>query len=136
MYLVDTNVISEARKGLRANPGVVAFFRASLPGELYLCVQTIGELRRGVENIRRRGDHLQARQLEGWLDGIATDYADRILSFDTDCAQVWGRLMLPHASSPVDKQIAAIAMIHGLAVVTRNTQDFATTGAKVHNPFI
>jgi predicted nucleic acid-binding protein len=136
MYLVDTNVISESRKGAKANRGVVEFFRASLPGELYLCAQTIGELRRGVENIRGRGDFSQAGQLETWLDRVSADYADRILPFDADCAQVWGRLMSPHASNPIDKQIAAIALIHGLAVVTRNTQDFTATGARVHNPFI
>lgn len=90
MYLVDTNVISEARKGSRANAGVVAFFRSSLAADLYVCVQTVGEIRRGVENIRRRGDLLQAAQLEAWLNLVTKDYGDRILGFDADCAQVWG----------------------------------------------
>ncbi|MBJ7310303.1 type II toxin-antitoxin system VapC family toxin [Rugamonas sp. CCM 8940] len=135
MYLVDTNVISEARKGSKANVGVVEFFRTKPPGELYLCVQTIGEIRRGVENIRGRGDQSQAARLEVWLTLVVEVYADRILDFDVDCAQVWGRLMSPGASHPIDKQIAAIALIHGLEVVTRNTQDFAGTGVKLLNPF-
>lgn len=136
MYLVDTNVISEARKGKKANLGVLKFFQTTDTSDLYLSVQTIGEIRRGLENIRRRGDLPQAKKLEKWLDLVVTDYADRILSFDEECAQVWGRLMSPHHEHPVDKQIAAIALIHDLAVVTRNLEDFLSTGVKVVNPFI
>ena len=68
MYLIDTNVISELRKKRGANPGVREFFEnnsiAKIP--LYLSVITIGELRRGVEMIRHRGDNIQAGQLERW----------------------------------------------------------------------
>ncbi|MDZ4252027.1 MAG: type II toxin-antitoxin system VapC family toxin [Sulfuritalea sp.] len=135
MYLVDTNVISEARKGSKANPGVRKFFRDSDPGQLYLAVQTLGEIRRGLENIRRRGDLPQTRRLEKWLDLIVNDYADRILNFDAACAQVWGRSMSPHHEHPIDKQIAAIALIHDLTVVSRNVQDFRGTGVPVLNPF-
>lgn len=135
MYLVDTNVVSEARKGARAHPGVRAFLRDADPGSLYITVQTIGEIRRGLENIRRRGDSVQARILEQWLAVLLADYGDRILGFDSDCAQVWGKLMSPHPQHPIDKQIAAIALIHDLTVVTRNTADFATTGVRLANPF-
>ena len=136
MYLVDTNVISEARKGRKANAGVVNFLRTNQPGSLYLCVQTIGEIRRGVENIRGRSDQSQATRLEAWLTLVLDEYADRILDFDADCAQVWGRLMSPDASHPIDKQIAAIALINGLVVVTRNTRDFSGTGVQLSNPFV
>jgi len=135
MYIVDTNVISEARKGSKANTGVIDFFRAHQPGDLYLSVLTIGEIRRGVENIRGRGDRKQAKRLEAWLALVLDEYADRILGFDADCAQVWGRLMSPDASHPIDTQIAAIALIHGLDVVTRNIQDFSATGVGLLNPF-
>jgi predicted nucleic acid-binding protein len=135
MYLVDTNVLSEVRKGRRANVGVFDFFATNRPADVYVCVQTIGEIRRGVENIRRRGDHAQTARLEAWLNKVVDEYADRILIFDSDCAQVWGRLMSPHAAHPIDKQIAAIALIHGLDVVTRNVDDFSSTGVKVLNPF-
>ncbi|HEY0490670.1 MAG TPA: type II toxin-antitoxin system VapC family toxin [Telluria sp.] len=135
MYLVDTNVISEARKGRRANPGVLQFFRSTIPADRFLSVQTVGEIRRGIENIRRRGGQDQASRLEVWLDAVISEYANRILSFDSDCAQVWGRLMSPQASSPIDKQIAAIALIHGLVVVTRNIDDFSATSANLLNPF-
>ena len=135
MYLVDTNVISEARKGRKANPGVQRFFRAIEAENLYLSVQTVGEIRRGLENIRHRGDLPQARKLERWLDLVVADYADRILSFDQECAQVWGRLMSPHHEHPIDKQIAAIALIHDLTVATRNVDDFRRTGTRTKNPF-
>lgn len=136
MYLVDTNIISEARKGKKANPGVREFFKKADATDLYLSVQTIGEIRRGLENIRRRGDLLQAGKLEKWLDLVVTDYADGILSFDEACAQVWGRLMSPRREHPVDKQIAAIALIHDLTVVTRNVDDFRGTGVGLSNPFV
>ena len=135
MYLVDTNVISEARKGKEANLGVQKFFQMIEAEELYLSVQTIGEIRRGLENIRHRGDLPQAKKLEKWLDLVVTNYDDRILSFDEECAQVWGRLMSPHHEHPIDKQIAAIALIHDLTVVTRNVNDFRGTGVSLNNPF-
>lgn len=136
MYLVDTNVISEARKGRKANPGVQRFFRAVEAENLYLSVQTIGEIRRGLENIRHRGDLPKARKLEKWLDLVVADYGDRILGFDEECAQVWGRLLSPRHEHPIDKQIAAIALIHDLTVVTRNIDDFRGTGTKTSNPFV
>lgn len=135
MYLIDTNVVSELRKGARADIGVSAFFAALDPQHIHLAVQTIGELRRGLENVRGRGDHAQADRLESWLDDITSDYAERLLAFDLDCAQVWGKLMSPNPQHPIDKQIAAIALIHDLTVVTRNTADFASTGARLLNPF-
>jgi predicted nucleic acid-binding protein len=135
MYLIDTNVVSELRKGARADIGVSAFFAALDPQHIHLAVQTIGELRRGLENVRGRGDHAQAGRLESWLDDITSDYAERLLGFDLDCAQVWGKLMSPDPQHPIDKQIAAIALIHDLTVVTRNTADFASTGARLLNPF-
>lgn len=136
MYLVDTNVISEARKGKKANAGVQKFWEETDPTDIYISAQTIGEIRRGVENIRHRGDASQAAQLEAWLDIVVTQYADRVLSFDVDCAQVWGKLMSPHPQHPIDKQIAAIALIHNMTVVTRNVDDFERTGVQLKNPFI
>ena len=135
MYLIDTNVISEMRKGARAHQGVRRFFATLDDAHLYLAVQTIGELRRGVEAIRHRGDTAQAQRLQAWLDAMLADHAHRVLDFDLDCAQVWGRLMAPNPQHPMDKQIAAIALMHDLTVVTRNTADFRNTGARLLNPF-
>lgn len=135
MFLVDTNVISERRKGAKANVGVREFWKNVDPESVYLSVQTIGEIRAGIEKISNRGDAAQAKALEIWLSTIVQEYADRILVFDDDCAQVWGKLMASQNQHPIDKQIASIALIHGLDVVTRNSNDFAVTGVKVINPF-
>ena len=135
MYLLDTNVISELRKGGRANHGVTAIFATLAAEDIYLSVVTIGEIRRGLENVRARGDREQAGRLEAWLDKVVTDFSDRILEFDLDCAQVWGKLMSPHPQHPIDKQIAAIALIYDLTVVTRNTDDFVSSGVRSLNPF-
>lgn len=137
MYLLDTNVVSELRKGARANAGVMRFIKRIADDDVpvYISVITLGELRRGVELIRHRGDLAQAEPLETWLQGLLDDYADQILEFGADEAQVWGRLRVPQPENALDKQIAATALTCGLTLVTRNLRDFATTGAPLHNPF-
>jgi predicted nucleic acid-binding protein len=138
VYLIDTDVISEARKGDKANSGVQEFFRSAVRDNaaLYISVITIGELRQGVEIIRHRGDIPQAELLEGWLQRVANGYADSILSFDEETAHVWGRLRVPRPENPLDKQIAATALIYDLIVVTRNNAHYEPTGVRVLNPFV
>jgi len=137
VYLIDTNVISEARKREKADPGVQAFFAGAIDQGLatFLSVVTIGELRRGVELIRHRGDDSQADRLERWLAQVARDYRENLLPLDADAAQIWGRLRAPHPENALDKQIAATALLHDLTVVTRNVDDFAGTGTPTLNPF-
>ena len=137
MYLVDTNVVSESRKGTRANAGVREFFKHVVANQvsIFLSVVTVGELRRGVELIRHRGDTLQAIRLEKWLAHLLRHYEDCILDIDLDIAQLWGRLRVPHHENALDKLIAATALIHNLTVVTRNHYDFAATAVRVVNPF-
>jgi len=131
MFLIDTNVISEARKGRRADTGVQGFWAAAARGNtpLFIAAITIGELRRGVELIRHRGDQPQAERLEQWLAEVLQTYGDRVLDLDGDAAQIWGRLRVPNPYNAIDKQIAAIALLHDLTVVTRNIDDFAYCGA-------
>lgn len=137
MYLIDTTVISEARKGVEADVGVQRFFANIRKQQacVFLSVVTVGELRRGVEIIRHRGDLSQARQLERWLTSVLDDFADYILDIGADVSQLWGRLRVPHPENALDKLIAATALIHDLSVVTRNRQHFAGTGVEAIDPF-
>jgi toxin FitB len=137
VYLVDTNVVSEIRKKERSNKGVRAFFRQAVKSDigLYLSVVTIGELRRGVEIVRHRGDVAQAAALEAWLTAVLNEFAQNILPVDEDIGQLWGRLRVPHPEHALDKLIAATGLIHDLTVVTRNVDDFSSTGVRVLNPF-
>lgn len=137
MYLIDTNVISELRKQNKANSGVQQFFQDAIEQDarLYISVITIGELRRGIELIRHRGDQPQADLLEAWFQTILDDYADHILDFTPTEAQIWGHLRVPRPQNALDKQLAATALTCGLTLVTRNVSDFAETSVPLLNPF-
>lgn len=137
MYLIDTNVISEARKRDKANRGVRRFFdKVRIHDEpLFVSVITVGEIRRGIEIIRHRGDNPQARRLEAWLEVVLRDFDERILEFGNEEAQVWGRLRVPYHENAIDKQIAATALTHDLILVTRNVDHFKGLGVRLFNPF-
>lgn len=133
-FLLDTNIISEIRKRKRANQGVVEFFGSTDPDTVYLPVQVIGEIRSGIDSLRQR-DPTQAAALETWLAIVLHEYSERILLFDIECALVWGRLIAGHSQNLIDKQIAAIALVHDLVVVTNNIKDFTPCSVKTFNPF-
>ena len=137
MYLLDTNVISETRKGPRANAGVLRFMQEVIAKgqRTYIAAPSIGELRYGVERLRYRQDIAQAIRIEAWLNALLQAGASRVLSLDAACAQTWGKLMVPDRTNQIDKQIAAIALVNHLTVVTRNIRDFQTQGLTVINPF-
>jgi len=135
VFLLDTNVISEKRKGRNANPGVLAFWRKIVVNEDFLPVQAIGELRYGVEVLKHRGDRPQATLVEEWLQVILEEYEGRILPFNAEAALIWGQLMSPHGHNPIDKQMAAIALLYDLTLVTRNVDHFAGTGVRTLNPW-
>jgi hypothetical protein len=133
-YLVDTNVISELRKGQRAHAAVTAWMAQVDDDELYLSVLVVGEIRKGIERVRRR-DLAQADALDTWLRRITDGYADRVLPITSAIAETWGRLNAPDPLPVVDSLLAATAHVHGLTVVTRNVADMSRTGVAVMDPF-
>ncbi len=137
MYLIDTDVLSEARKLEKAHPNVREFFRRLAKEDIlvFISVITLGELRRGVELIRHRGDVAQADILDEWLAKVLNHFSERILPLDQDIAQVWGRLRVPNYENALDKQIAATALVHDLVLATRNSRHFRGLGLRVFNPF-
>lgn len=84
-FLLDTNVVSELRRGAGANTGVVEWFDERSPDELCLSVVTIGEIRQGIEQLRGRSGP-QALALDRWLTGLVQFYEDRLLYVDGDVA--------------------------------------------------
>ena len=132
-WLLDTNVVSEVRKGARAHENVARWY-AMREGELWLSVLTVGEIRRGIEAKRRR-DPESAEALEWWLEGLTGAFGARILPVDARVADVWGRLNVPNPLPAVDGLLAATAIVHGLTLVTRNTADIARTGVSYLDPF-
>jgi predicted nucleic acid-binding protein len=133
-YLLDTNVISELRKGERANPNVVSWFADIADEEIFLSALTIGEIRRGVESVRRR-DPDSAAALDSWLARLNELHHDRIVPVDRPIAEEWGRMNVPDPLPVVDGLLAATARILGLTLVTRNTGDVEGTGIKLLDPF-
>jgi predicted nucleic acid-binding protein len=131
MYLVDTNVISEARRG---SPQALAWLRAVDPLSLYLSVLTLGEIMRGIV-LKQRSDPKAAGHLAEWLRKIRHDHATRILPVTDQIAVEWGRIAAIRPRGDIDGLIAATAIVHDLILVTRNEQDFVDTGASVINPW-
>lgn len=133
-YLLDTNVISEIRKGARCNETVAAWWSTIEEDEIFFSVLTIGEIRRGVESIRRR-DPQSAAVLERWLLRLIRQHRERILAVDLDIVEEWAHLNVPNPLATVDGLLAATAKVKGLTLVTRNVRDIARTGVACLNPW-
>ena len=133
-FLVDTNVVSELRKGERADAGVRAWFHEHRADQLWLSVLVVGELRRGVELLRRRNETAGTR-LSEWLDTVTNDFDDRIVPVTTEVYERWALLNVPDPLPVIDGLLAATALERDLVLVTRNTADVERTGAAVVNPF-
>lgn len=132
-YLLDTNVISEVRKR-QQDPGVLAWFSGVQGQDLYISVLAVGEIRQGVDRLRRR-DPVQARVHEDWLSVLIRDYDDRILPITIGVAEEWGRMNVPDPLPAVDGLMAATARVAGLTFVTRNTGGLERAGVELLNPF-
>jgi toxin FitB len=133
-YLVDTNVISELRKGSRRNPNLSAWYDSVQGFDLHLSVLVVGEIRKGIENARR-SDATQAQALETWLQGLFGIFAGRILPITEAVADEWGRMNAIRPVSTIDGLLAATAKVHSLTFVTRNTSDVKGLGVQLLDPF-
>lgn len=133
MFLLDTDVLSALRKKQRP-AALNNWLLRTRPSDMFLSVVTIGEVERGVA-AKRRVDPAFAAALAAWLDGVLIDFDQRLLPFDLKSARRWGQLSATVGNSTPDIQIAATALEHGLAVVTRNVAHFKPTGVASVDPF-
>lgn len=138
MYIVDTNVVSEARKAAsgKADRRVIAWLNSVDVNSLFLSAIVVLELELGVCRIERR-DPSQGAALRAWLDDrVLATFSDRILVVDSVVARVCAGLHVPDPRADRDALIAATAIVHGMTVVTRNAADFEPTGVRVINPWM
>jgi len=133
-YLIDTNIISEIRKGVRCDPHVSAWYASLADEDLFLSTLVLGEIRKGVELARPR-DPDKAAALERWLRQVETAFDGRVLGIDKAVSDQWGRMCAIRPIPVIGGLLAATAVINGLTLVTRNDRDIAGLGAVVLNPF-
>jgi predicted nucleic acid-binding protein len=133
-YLIDTNIVSEVRKGSRCHPAVARWYETIDTEEIFLSSLVVGEVRKGIETVRRT-DPTQAESLESWLAALIESAGDRMLPVERGIADEWGRLAAVRSLPIIDAILAATARIHQLTLVTRNTRDFEGTGTQLLNPF-
>ena len=133
-WLIDTNIISEVRKGPRCHPAVAAWWAGVEERELFLSALTLGEIRRGIEALRPR-NAAGAATLDFWLTELRESFGPRILSLDAATAEAWGHMAARRSVPVIDALLAATALVHDLTLVTRNMTDVAGLGVRVRNPF-
>jgi toxin FitB len=133
-WLVDTNVISEIRKGPRCHPSVASWWTAVEDRDLFLSTLTLGEIRKGIESVRPR-DSVKAGALERWLREVSDVFGPRIIGVDPAVADAWGRMPASRSVPVIDALLAATAQVHDLVLVTRNTVDVSGLGVRTLNPF-
>lgn len=137
MYLLDTNVVSELRKAKsdKADKNVVSWANSVPATSLFLSVISILEIETGLLLVERR-DLQQGAVLRSWLNAhVLPAFSERILVIDTAVALCCAKLHVPDPRSDRDAIIAATALVHGMTVVTRNTNDFKQTGVEILNPW-
>ena len=133
-FLLDTNVVSEFAKA-KPNPGVIAWLGSVPSTDLFLSVITLGEIRKGIER-KRMTSPPDAARLDAWFTTLVLRYRSRILPFDEQSADEWGRIMALHPAVPVeDSQLVATALQHDLTFATRNVRHIAQTGVAFVDPF-
>ena len=132
-YLLDTNVVSEIRRP-RAAPQVVAWVRSVPSTDVFISVLVLGEVRTGIERLRKR-DPAQAAVYHDWLKDLRGTFAERTIQVDGEIAEDWGRMNAADPMPIVDGLMAATAKVHGMVLVTRNVAHVARPGIRVLNPW-
>jgi toxin FitB len=133
-FLIDTNIISEVRKGERCNRQVASWYASIDDADIYLSVLVLGEIRVGIERARAK-DIVKAEALERWLAAVHESFADRILPVDHVVADAWGRMSAKRSVPTVDALLAATAKAHRMTLATRNISHVADLGVDLFNPF-
>ncbi len=137
-WLIDTNVVSELRKGSRADAAVRAWAAAVPPVACYLSRVSVAEIRFGIQRVPDPGFRAER---EAWLrDGLLPWFADRVLEVDEKVLLRWRSLVWEgqkagYTYAQPDALLAATAIEHELGVVTRNTEDFSRAGLRLLNPW-
>jgi predicted nucleic acid-binding protein len=138
MFVLDTNVVSELRKvrAGKANSGVADWATGVSSGQMFLSSITIHELEYGVL-LAERNDPDRGAVLRAWLDeSVASAFATRILVIDEPVARYAAALHVPNSAPFRDGLIGATALVHRMAVVTRNVKDFERfDGLEVVDPW-
>lgn len=138
-WLLDTNLVSEIRKGRRANARVRRWAETIPPVACFLSVVSVVEIRIGIESVDDVGFRAE---LEAWLrNGVRIWFGDRILAVDEAVLLKWRYLAAEgqkahYTYSQPDALIAATALVHGLGVATRNSDDFKRAGVALINPWV
>ena len=138
MYLLDTNIVSELikTKSGKADKNVVAWAENISTARLFISVISVLELETGVLLVERR-DKTQGLVLRSWLnEQLLPAFAGRILPIDIAVAKACATLHVPNSRADRDAFIAATALVHGMTVITRNINDFKSTGVALLNPFL
>lgn len=133
-FLLDTNVVSEMRKGGNANPAVANWFAVNRDEGFFLSALVVGEIRKGIEMLRR-SDPDSARALDGWLEETCSRFGGRIIPIDQEIAEEWGRISASDPPPAIDGLMAATAAVRDLTLATRNVADIERTGVRHVNPF-
>jgi len=134
MFLIDTNIISEVRKGARCDSRVAGWYAGIEDADLYLSVHVTGEIRKGIKSARPR-DPRKADVLESWLQKVERAFGERILPIDARVADLWGRMSALRPVPVIDGLLATTATVHDMTLVTRNASNVEGLGANVVNPF-
>jgi predicted nucleic acid-binding protein len=133
-YLLDTNILSELRKGERADKNVLVWAEQIHRDRQVISVLSFGEIEKGIRIIKRR-DVDQAIVLTHWKNQLQQIFANETVPVCSRIAQKWGEISAQRSLPVIDGLLAATALVHHLTLATRNIRDFSGLDLKIVNPF-